>query len=202
MITRETYQDIGRLVREEVLKVYREDSCIATSKATLELVKQLHVDAYALPVVCMIANEPLWRYADEHGVYPAVGSAEYPEGGYGVGVGMGVKQEGRWPGHLVVIAERKWLLDFSLDQATREDQHISLGPQVISVSERWLRRTDQIHIYQAGSVRLHYMKHVGEYANDYKNAPDWAGEHAPTVHVRKNVETSLNGRVARRRLIR
>lgn len=203
-IARETYVDIGRTVREQILKEYAPDSCIPTARATLELLKGLRAEAYAMPVICMVVNRPLWEYADTHGGYPAIGAPDYPEGGYGLGVGFGLaheKEDGKWGGHLVVIAERRWLLDYSIDQATRGQHGIMLGPLVIPVTEKFLRRTDEVLVWRSGDTRLHYAHKTGTDANAYKTSDSWIGEHAPTVHIKRNVDTK-EAHAERRRLVR
>lgn len=210
-VTPQTYTDLGNGIRDEILKVYRADSCIATSRATIDALRSLRIDCYALPVVCMVTNQPLWEYADAHGSYPTVGSPDYPEGGYGVGVGFGTQAEKvafddghtYWAGHLVVIAERQWLLDFSIDQAARPGHGIEIGPVVIPVTEPWLRARygHEILAYQKGATRLHYLLKTGADAEGYKASPNWAGADAPQVNVR-NTNDRAAQRADRRKLVR
>lgn len=200
----ETYLTIGDRIRTEILAEYADDTCIAAVRATLDLLKALRVDAYALPVICMVANRALFEYADRTGSYPEIGSPDYPKGGYGVGVGFGTqeeKAEGHWAGHLVAIAERRWLLDYSIDQAARSGAGTVIGPVVVPVTEAWLRGSPRLLSYQKGNTRLHYARKLGPDAEGYRASSHWEGEHAPNVSVRQNNDPA-RVRSNRRRLVR
>lgn len=169
------YYRLGRTIRSQVLAHYERDSCIATVAATLETLTQLNVDAFALKVEVFIVNDILWRTAIERGgEFPAWGDDDYPAGGYGLGVGVKGTPTlpGEWNGHLVAIAERKWLLDYSIDQASRPEHGIALSqPLVIPVEEPFLRRTGERVVYQHGASHLYYVSQPRE--KDFKETANW-----------------------------
>lgn len=39
-------------------------------------------------------------------------------GPYTIGIGTGEPQAGKWPGHLITVVERKFLVDLTLDQGS------------------------------------------------------------------------------------
>lgn len=182
--TVEQYRDLGASVRQQILQSYRADSCIATVRATLDVLRELDVEAYALPVRAIVVNEPLYQYAVEHeGVYPAVGSGNYPLDGYGIGIGyIGESLDGHWDGHLITVAERHWLLDFSLDQASRPEHGIHLNrPLVFETDEMFLRGRKTV-CYHAGDAYVYYTAMPGD--DGFKASPNWSGKSRPHVHIK------------------
>ena len=103
-----------------------------------------------------IVNEPVQQFSLEHGYFPEVGTDDYPPDGYGIGLGVTPSTPDAWAGHVVVVAERKWLLDFSIDQANRPDYGIVLDPLVAPVTERWIRGKDMMLLHR-GSAYLYYQ---------------------------------------------
>lgn len=177
--------EMGQVVRREILKSYARDSCIATVAATVQALRQLHVSAFALTVDLTIVNRPLYETAERLGQYPEIGSPEYPEGGYGLAFRA---QEGE-VSHVVAIAERTYLLDFSLDQASRPEYGIELAPIVIPVQEPFLRGRGHL-AYRYGDTFLYY--HARPQDRTFERSANWVGnDHAPHVHVKR---TSKNGR--------
>jgi hypothetical protein len=175
---------MAQIVRTQILRTNRPDSCIPSTKAILEALRKLRIDAFAMPVTAMVVNDVLWQYAHDHGQYPVAGSEEYPEDGWGVGVGyIGEDTEpGKWNGHLVAIAERRWLIDVSIDQASRpQHQMVIEHPLVAPVDERWLRS----HPGERPLVVQHEQAHVYYWPNPgndgYKQSNGWSGENAPVV---------------------
>lgn len=187
-LTREDYATIGKQLRARLLQNYDPDSCIETTAATVDLLKGLGVESYPLTVVVAVMNEPLWRASQKLERFPAVGAVDYPPDGYGVGVGMysSVVPKGKWGGgHLVTIAERKWLLDFSIDQANRPQHGIELGQLVLPIDERFLRgdydgQDGLGKIYRHGNVWLAYTTKLAD--KTFKDTPAWT-VHRPQINL-------------------
>lgn len=174
-----TLAQLGLRVRKEVLTNHTPDSCIATAALTIRVLKALNddVDVYALKCRVAIANKVLSDYAFERGgVFPDTGSPEYPVGGYGVGVGYirgnetQEELDSRYNGHLVVIYRRRFMLDFSIDQASRPQHGINLVPLVIPVGEPFLRGRSSL-VWRHADTWLHYM--ASPRAKDYVSSPAW-----------------------------
>lgn len=185
------YSEMGKLIRKQILaNGYTADSCIATTAATTTALRMLDVDAYPLSVQVMVINDVLFQWALEHdGQFPEAGSPEYPPGGYGLGVTR----------HVVTIAERRWMLDYSIDQANREDKGIILEPLVMPVEEAWLRGRQGHYVFRHRGTVLYYTARPGD--KWWKDSPNWKGESRPGVSIRET--KSADRRVAnKRRLIR
>lgn len=185
-MNRGEYEKLGRMVREQILTAYHHDSCIATARATLDVLRKVGVDAYVLPVQAVAFNRPVWEWAVAHGRFPLVGSEDYPEDGYGIGVGVGPEntEDGvGWNGHLVVIAERRWLLDFSIDQMSRPQFGLTISePVIIEVGEKFLRsRGDVAAVTWTGESVIQYA--TAPEKQDYKNSPNWNGESRPEIKL-------------------
>lgn len=185
----EEYVKLGHVVRKQIVRAYRADSCIATSRATLDALRAMNIDAYELPVTAGVVNGPLMAWAEEHGRFPAAGDPDYPEDGWGVGIGVGPEDPADrhgWNGHLVVIAERRWFLDYSLDQASRPDRGIIIAePIVVAVDERFLRSKGDVGLFiRRGDVGIQYS--TAPEKRGYKLSPNWSGQTRPLVTVRTN----------------
>lgn len=187
-MNRGEYEKLGRTVRQQILSAYNHDSCIATARATLEVLRRIGVDAYALPVQAVAFNRPVWQWAQEHGRFPVVGSEDYPEDGYGIGVGVGPEtpEDGQgWNGHLVVIAERKWMLDFSIDQMSRPQYGLRISePVIVEVGEKFLRsHGDVAAVTWTGEVVIQYA--TAPEKQGYKTSPNWGGATKPEITLKR-----------------
>jgi hypothetical protein len=186
------YRALGKDIRPRVRELYAQDSCIATTKVTYDTLKAVGVDVFPLSVKVAVVNRALYDYATEHQEFPEVGSAAYTAEMYGVGIGYGEEQPGRWAGHLVAIAERRWLLDFSIDQATRPEHGIMLAPLVVPVTEQWLRAAVAHVVYRYGETFLYYTAFPLD--KSFKTASDWSGSTAPTTHATPRFEKAKRDR--------
>lgn len=183
------YREIGLEIRRQIVQGYSVDSCIATTRATVAALRVLGIDVFPLSASVAVVNAPVYAWAEEHGRFPAIGTEEYPEDGYALAVTQ----------HVVAIAERKYILDFSIDQATREEKGIILEPLVIPCGEPWLRGRGGHIVFRHQGTVLYYTAKPGD--GWFRDSPNWNGDSRPGVEIiqRKN-ETQ---RVAnKRRLIR
>lgn len=184
--TVEDYRAIGRDIRGQILGSYSADSCIATTAATVDILKSIaKIDAYPLAVEVAVVNGVLFDRAEELERFPELGSGEYPEGGYGVLVGHPSAEPvpGRWPGHLVAVAERRWMLDFSIDQASRPDQGIELVPLAVPVTEAFLRGKVAHLVYRWGNTRLYYSARPKD--KSFVRTANWSGETRPKIILKE-----------------
>lgn len=179
------YQELGKAIRQQILMKYEKDSCIATARATVDTLRALNVDAYALTCQVVVVNQPVYEYALATGVFPEVGADDYPELGYAVGIGYseGEPQFGKWNGHLVTIAERRWMLDYSIDLVNDEIYGIKLEPLVVPVNEDFLRGKVKHLVYRHGDVWLYYSAKPSD--KSFEGTPNWSGDTRPHVHVNK-----------------
>ena len=158
-------------VRDRVLQHYRPDSCIATTKAIIEIVRP--ADAYALHVKALVMNGPfvdlLGSGADPES--PEGIAAGTESGAWAVHVGAGDPEPGKWAGHLVAIVERKWLVDASIDQASRPEHDIHLTePVVAKVTEAFLRGKEPLLVVVKKAF-IRYDAVPGD--KSYRASPNW-----------------------------
>lgn len=176
------YRQLGGVIRGKILEAFHTNSCIATTRATVDVLRARGQDVYPLVVNVMIANEELVHYAREHdGRYPEAGSPDYPPGGFAIGIGWGVPVGPLdFTSHLVAVAERRWMLDYSIDQASRPEYGIELVPLTIPVTEAFLRGREMV-TYRWGKSFLTYQALPGD--KSYRVSPNWDGATAPVTRL-------------------
>lgn len=162
-------------VRQEVLKNWNADSCIASTRILGEVLRYFGYTSEPLPVALCVFNKAGFERmeAGDHDV------PNWPQEAWSVGIeGSGVssmKGERRsWDGHLVALVnDGAWLIDPSLDQLSRPHRGLSLTPVVLSAVEwddykhayGWLNDdTGTVMIYQA-------MPEPG----NWRSSRDWVG---------------------------
>lgn len=176
--------NFGPIIRERMLETgWGGDSCIGATRIGMDVLKAAGVtDMFALSVRLYIFNQPFVDHAERIGRI-----AESPEetraweaedGSWAIGVGIpppGPPLPNRWPGHLVLIVERRILWDLSVDQANRPQHGIVFdGPVVLPVSEPFLRGRDKL-VKQwptpAGTLALTYEARPSD--KSFRASPNW-----------------------------
>jgi hypothetical protein len=122
-------------VRPAVLGVYKPNSCVATVKVTIGVLKYLGVKARPFPCALLVANQAGARILVDGNDLTAEEVIQLRDAGaYAVevaGTGAWDDVTGGWDGHMVTIADfddGPWLLDLSLDQARRGAYKIDVTP--------------------------------------------------------------------------
>lgn len=186
--------------RDEMLRVFRSDSCIAATRITLDVLAHFHVLAEALPARLMIFNPAFVQRIENGAEFPKSGDVVQEwakeDGSWTLGVGYsdeGTLAPDKWPGHLVAVTEDRWLIDCSLDQAIRLDRDIRVGPAVWDgVTDAFMRGHEPFVRSINGSV-LKYMAFPDELR--YKNSPNWhnprPNERAVTEKIIRKIEHGL-----------
>lgn len=180
------YHDLGRTIRAQIRKEYSADSCIATTAATVSALRLLGADVFPLSVEVVVMNTVLYDYAVAHeGAFPDKEGPDYPPGGYALAVTR----------HVAAVAERRWLLDYSIDQAQREDVGILLEPLVIPIEEKWLRGRGGHLVFRHRGTILYYTARPGD--RWFEDSNNWKGENRPSVQI--NEQKSENRRAKHKR---
>lgn len=165
---------IGREVRRKVLETHRVDSCIYTTSFAVSVLRTMGYDAYPLPVQVAVLNRAM---SEGRGI---------AGGGWGVGIGFGAEQkEGGWDGHLVAIVNRRYLCDFSIDQASRPEHQMEISVLVGDVGEPFLRgREDASFVSEAGEpVHVHYHAIDDQ---SFRASPDWERGRTLSITVERD----------------
>lgn len=174
------YRQLGGVVRAHILKEYGPASCIATTRATVDVLRKRHIDVFPLAVYAVVVNTPVMEWARENGRFPVAGTDEYPPNGYALSIGSDEQRPEQWKGHLVAIAERKWLLDYSIDQANRAKYGLFFEPLVVPIDEAFLRGRSKV-VYEFYGSFVYYQAIPGD--KTFKASPNWEGERAPKLEV-------------------
>lgn len=159
---------VTAVVREEVLKVFSPDSCVASTWVLTEVLSYFGYTSEPLPVVALVFNEKGFEMASQ-GVPPS----EWPDDAWSVGVeGTGVRELAtrRWDGHLVALVNGNWLIDPSLDQFSRPQRGMATNPAVLDAAE-WTVRTKMWCWRRADGVVIGYR--LMEKPGAWRDAPDW-----------------------------
>jgi hypothetical protein len=173
-LDREWLTTLAAVVRAEVLRHLRPDSCIATTRLLLDVLARERITAYALAVDARVANMAAERLlAAGAGADSPDGRAAWEAAGaWVVAIERGEAAPDRWAGHLVAVAERRFLVDAALDQAARPERGIAImGPVVAPVGEPFLRGREGL-VGQLGATTVRYRARPGD--RSYRAAPDWA----------------------------
>jgi hypothetical protein len=123
--------------REAVLKEFRIESCIATTRVIVNVCAYYGIAAHPMPVSVAAFSRAAWKLLGD-----GVPVSDWPREAGSVGVGcrrlLGKPLSTQWDGHLVAIAGN-YLLDGSLDQVSRPQRGLSLGPLAIGMPRDWDR---------------------------------------------------------------
>lgn len=161
------------VAREEILKDFRRDSCIASTRVAVEVLRHFGVRAYPLAVTAMVFNASFAAHLGSDLIpREAAETRRWTEedGSWSVGIGFGRGGPGSWTRHLVAIAEGRWLVDLSLDHADRPEHGIMLWPLAHPVTEDFLRGLAPLTL-EVGSVLVQYDADPCE--RSFERARDW-----------------------------
>jgi hypothetical protein len=156
------------VARREILKDFREDSCIASTRITIRVLNHFGYKAEPLPVECIVYN-PEWVNCVIAGFHPPVHSEAdlkswcERHGAWSLGIGIDKKTT---VGHLITILPRYGLIvDASLSQANRPAKNISLPPVFIG------NLTESVWMYKIEKCLLLYRPVIEN--KSYLESPNW-----------------------------
>jgi hypothetical protein len=126
-------------LRRAQATAFSADCCISAAGAVCHLTEASGTP-YPLVVQTMVFNEAAIAFINR-GEYLDTHREEWiAAGAYSIGLGtsLSVNDDDHWPGHLVTVIKRRWLVDTTLDQAGDGVLRIP-GIVVLPVTERFLR---------------------------------------------------------------
>ncbi len=126
---RPSLDKVAQAARAAVLESFRPDSCIATTRVTIDVLAYFGYTGQPLAVKAAVFNQQAWRL-----VHAGVPVGEWPPEAHSIGIGgEGRHRPGRWDGHLVSVTATH-MIDGSLDQMSRPGRGIILsGPGVFEI---------------------------------------------------------------------
>lgn len=162
---------VARTAPNIVMRKYKEDCCIATTRIVIEVLKKLHFkNVRPFVVEANIFNEVYVRkgrtpQSDEE-------AQEWLKDGCWQVVLGDRKQslEGKWPGHLAVLIDEAYLLDVSAFQASRPLKQIHMTPIFTSVPEEFVKGEDKCGL-MFNNCMVVYCSYPED--NTYQKARDW-----------------------------
>lgn len=159
-------------LRQYILRNARTDSCILSTAVGCEFLTQRGILAEPLPVQVMIFNKKFVEHAERVGRLPIGNELESwskEDSSYSVAIGLGGDPlPGKWPGHLVILAEKSYLIDLSIDQANRPEYGMVFEPIFCKISNSFFSEpmlfsyADCIFRYDAKPNNLGFL-----------SSPDW-----------------------------
>lgn len=169
---------------------YGRDTCILQTRVGISALALMRIPARPLPVKCVVMNAPYRKHVferprEEHDTLtPEEVEAIKATGAWSVQLGLGpnpLDVRPRYDGHLLMVVKDRWVVDLSLDQASRPDRDINLHPFVIDAPAFARGKTPFLPVMFGGTsvVYTHHDNHT------YLNAPDWTmvGEREPLVQA-------------------
>jgi hypothetical protein len=126
---RPSLDEVAQAARAAVLESFRPDSCIATTRVTIDVLAYFGYTGQPLAVKTAVFNQHAWRL-----LHAGVPVSEWPPEAHSIGIGgAGQHRPGRWDGHLVAVTTTH-MIDGSLDQMSRPARGIILpGPGVFEI---------------------------------------------------------------------
>lgn len=133
-------QRLPQVARPFILPEYGPDSCIASSFIGMKVLQHFKIPAKPLLVYNFILNHGFIAAVNIHSRMPH-DAAELEEwhvrfGAHSIGLGIrkGLNQQKKLDGHVVLQTE-DYLVDMSLDQASRPEYDMTLFPSAFKISK-------------------------------------------------------------------
>lgn len=134
-----------RLARPVIREHFNADSCIASTRIGINVLRHFGVGAKPLPLSVLVINAEGSRIMREEGVdayRDAINAAQPGDKGGPWSIGVGSQRSpldialDAWQGHLIIeIPQFRTYMDLSIDQANRPLKDIELTPHFFTVDE-------------------------------------------------------------------
>lgn len=173
MEAKEVIHRLLKYARPEILKEFRADSCIVSTAIGLDVLTAFGVLAEPFAVRLFAFNEAFANRIEDGSPWPQGDEVirwTEEDGSYSVGIGVGTQQPNKWAGHLCILAEKKYLIDLSIDQATRPAYNMHFGPLCVEVDDKFIYSVSpKVFKYSNCVIRIEAIPSLG-----YATSPDWA----------------------------
>ena len=164
--------DITQAVHDAARPVFREDSCIACTRITIEVCAYFGVPARPQPVKVAAWTARAWELKDT-----ALPPDQWPREAWSTGILTGEQpsRPGRWNGHLVAVTATD-LIDPSLSQLSRPDRGLHLAAAAFTIPPGW-QDGEQARITLGDGTVLVYIPVTN---HGYRASPHWS-RRSPTI---------------------
>lgn len=147
----------AKVAREEIRKDFKIDSCIASTRITLEVFKRLGIKGQPVPVQTTVVNVNHW-----------------------IDVGF---HDPKSVGHVIALLNKLWLVDAAIDQCTRPEKELFLPPVFYSKAPKLFLKGEPLLnvIDNNGRIGIQYTPHTNKLL--FQSSKDWllASRWAPVV---------------------
>ena len=158
-----------KFARPRILLNFRPDSCIASTRIGVDVLRYFRVKTEPIVVKVHVFNKQFMARLDA-GQFPS--SKEDMDRWYGEDGSHSVGLVSEPPtniGHVVALVENACILDLSLDQASRPQRGIHLQPSGFAVTEGFLSGGEMR--FRIGESTVFYERVLNN--RNFLNAPDW-----------------------------
>ncbi len=150
----------------------RRDSCILHTRVAVDVLARLGVSARPLAVKVTVANSEWVRLGKRLNRPPE--RDEWTDDTWVLGMGFGLDPRQTRPGydgHVIAIVNERFALDLTLDQASRPERSMVVGPHYWPAHPMFLRgERPDVHVSTDGSVAI-YQANPDE--RSFTQYPDW-----------------------------
>jgi hypothetical protein len=170
---------LARVARPIIRRTWRPDSCVASTRVGLDVLKAYGVQARPWACMAQVWN-PTMVAAVNRGL-PAE-AAQLEPGAWSVGIGMADDQLG----HLVIVTPT-WIVDLSIDQASRPDRDMGLPTRGI------IAPRTQGAVITADGIFIAWREASGQ---AWRSATDWTARRrrrGPVREVMRAMKAELEG---------
>ncbi len=170
-------EGLVHVARPFLLQYYPEDSCVLSTRISIEVLKRHGISARPLPVRVKAFN----ALAHSLLVEKKWEQLKTDDAAWSVALGYDTREIGKFNGHLVAYVEEQYLVDLSISQISRPERNLPLEPLHIKAGEHFKEGVAK-HNTNGTDVFLFY-----EYALDledkWKRGNLWSnlGKMRPTI---------------------
>jgi len=184
MTVEEILKVYTRIARPIILEYFRKDSCIASTRITIEVFSRLGFKTIPFACHVRIFNGKFREIFEREKHWPTKEEMEkwITQGAWSIGFGYGDHKGERYIGHLVAIVENKYLIDSSIDQAERPHKEIFFPAILVAEINRDFRRgKEKLTIINDRGTVIVYEPKIKD--RKWETSPDWTviSRHTPAV---------------------
>ncbi len=164
---------LTQIAPKAIARTYNYYCCVAATRIVIEVLKKFHFkDLKPLVVEANVFNETYVKKgrtpeSDEEA------QAWLAEGAWHVVIGdkkQELEDKKMWPGHLVTAVNDKYIVDLSIEQATRPHKNIHMAPLASVVPEEFVKQSDRCGL-MFNNCLVVYVSHPED--KSYEKAKDW-----------------------------
>lgn len=176
IVIEEILERYAEIARGEILKEFGIESCIGSTRITVEVMKKLKVPVKPLVTKLYATNIVMAKLIEEHG-YPDPETLDRwveEHGAHSIGLGYGppTPDDPGWDGHLVAFVGGRYVVDAAVDQVERPEKNIHVPDVLVAHPESGFIVGKKPMIVWLPAAMLRYEVMVPPDLG-YKDSPNW-----------------------------